>query len=137
MNIEGRWEGKLLDMSGLDALVTANLKEENSKITGDFSVYFISPAEGDCGKTVRRLAQTGPVFGKIDKETNNVQLNHKLTLEGKPGELSFTGTLTKADPHAKSAIYGHYEIVKGDIPITVEGGTCILWFYHYSQEGGN
>lgn len=137
MKIDGRWEGKLLDMSGLVALVTARLKEKNDAITGDFSVFFLSPAGDGCGKTIKRLAQTGPVSGKIDRKTNRIQLSHKLTIEGIPGELAFVGSITEADPHAISAIYGYYEVVEGAVPLTIEGGTCLLWLYRYTQKGEN
>lgn len=137
MRIDGTWEGKLLDISGLVALSTVSLREEKGEITGDFSVFFLSPADDPCGKITKKLAQTGPVSGRIDKETNRIQVDYKMTIEGKPIAVSFKGSITKADPHAHLAIYGYYDVIEGAIPLTVEGGTSLLWLYNDTQKGGN
>ena len=127
MKFDGKWEGKLLDVSGPEALLELDLKSTTNKISGDFSVYFFSPEEGGCGSPVKRLAQTGPVEGKIDQKNGVVQFRYEVNIALQPISVSFQGKLMDADPHARLALIGIYAIDNGGDKLTLEGGSCILW----------
>ena len=129
MNVQGRWEGKLLDISGPAALIVLNLRDRGGELSGDFSVSFLSPAEDGCGDTPQRLAQVGPVTGKSDKETDRVVLNYEMTIDLQPVSVTFEGRARRADPHALRAVIGLYDVRKGGEKLTLEGGACVLWLY--------
>ncbi len=127
MKVDGKWEGKLLDVSGPEALLILDLKSTGSKINGDFSVYFFTPGEGGCCAPVKRLAQTGPVAGKIDDKSGSIKFQYEVNINLQPIAVSFEATMMDADPHASQALIGSYNIDKGGDTLTLEGGSCVLW----------
>jgi len=133
MKLDGRWEGKLLDVSGPEALLTLDLSVTDNKIRGDFSVAFISPSgkNGCCGD-VPRLAQVGPVNGRIDNKSGRVQLSYEVSTNLTSVSVSFDGVLKDADPHARQAFVGVYDVGKGGDNLSLEGGSCVLWQFAQS-----
>ena len=130
MNLNGKWEGKLLDVTGPSALLEMNLKGSGEKVTGDFSVQFLSAEDGGCGGgTTRRLAQVGPIAGVVDTKKDRFRLDYQLTIGLEPIAVTFEGTITTADPHARRALVGSYSVGKGAEVLTLEGGTCLLWLF--------
>jgi len=127
MKLNGRWEGKLLDVSGPEALLTLDLKESDNKISGDFTVSFLSPGEGGCCGPVKRMGQVGPVSGKIDAQKGRIQFDYEITINLEPVAVSFEGLLTDADPHASQALIGCYSVGRGAGALTLDGGACVLW----------
>ena len=57
-----------------------------------------------------------------------------MTIDFKPIAVTFKGQVEKADPHAILAMYGVYDVLEGAIPLTFEGGTCLLWLYYDVQK---
>lgn len=129
MNVSGRWEGKLLDMTGPAALLELNLKSSGGRVAGDFAVSFVSSDEAGCSGPTRRLAQVGPVSGKFDAKGNRVQLSYDITIGLEPVAVAFEGVMTNADPHARRALVGSYSVGKGAGQLTLEGGACVLWLF--------
>lgn len=130
MRLDGKWEGKLLDVSGPVALVTLHLKAAGERLAGDFAAYFVPPDEScGCEGGAPRLAQSGPVTGRYDAKTNRARLSYDLTIGLKPVTVNFDGAVRAADPHARRAIVGCYEVSRGSETLTLEGGGCVLWLY--------
>ena len=48
---------------------------------------------------------------------------------GFPAEFQFEGKMVDADPHARHAIFGCYEIREGSARSHFQGGYCVLWRY--------
>lgn len=129
MSLSGKWEGKLLDTSGVISLLDLQLNERDGKIEGEFRAYFLSTdANGCCGPT-KRLVQIAPVAGEFDKKNDQVYLNYELKLGDRSFAVSFEGDLVKADPHALRAIRGCYRIEESSERLGLEGGACVLWLY--------
>ena len=129
MNPAGKWEGKLLDMSGPVALLTLDLYGEGDALSGDFTISFLSPEDDGCYEPSRGLAQTGKVSGGLDPQTGRVQLNYEVTIGPEAVAVTFDATITKADPHARRALLGCYSVGEGAGDLTLEGGGCVLWLY--------
>jgi hypothetical protein len=128
MNVSGNWEGKLLDVSGPSARVTAQLQQSESRIKGQFSVYLESARDG-CASTGWKLAQTAPVTGTYSIRTEQYRLKYTLAIGSTPVNVVFIAKMTDADPHARRAMIGSYSVSDGEGQIGFEGGACVLWLY--------
>lgn len=128
MNVSGKWEGKLLDASGSVARVKAELKQSESRISGEFSVYMRS-ARGGCDPGDWSLALSAPVSGSYSTRGDKVRLKYSLKIGDTPIDVAFQGQATKADPHARRAVLGSYSTSDEGGRIGFEGGACILWLY--------
>lgn len=137
MKLDGRWEGKLLDVSGPEALLTLDLKRSDNKVSGDFTVSFLSPGDGGCGGQARRLSQAGPVSGEINEKDGRIQFNYEVSINLKPVRVSFEGSLIDADPHARQALIGCYSVGRDAGALTLEGGACVLWQFAQVKRGQN
>ena len=126
MDISGDWEGKLLDASGPVARVTAALKQSDTGITGEFSVYIESARDG-CAGPGSRLAQVAPATGTASGE--KVQLKYELAVGAKPIGVLFEGQVRDADPHARRALVGSYTVTDESGQLGFEGGSCVLWSF--------
>lgn len=129
MSADGRWEGKLADITGVTAALTLDLKGQRGKLSGDFSVAFLPPTDEGCVSPDRRLAQTGQVAGTYDEGAGSVVLRYELTIGLEPVAVTLEATMMDADPHAGTALRGCYEIENGRGALTLDGGGCVLWRY--------
>lgn len=130
MNVNGRWEGKLLDMLGPTAMVVLNLRNTGRGLGGDFSVSFLPPEGGGCcGSHVGRQAQSGSVAGRLDARGTRMRLDYTMTIDFKPVEVAFECTVVNADPHARRAMFGVYRVANGSESLSLQGGACVLWLY--------
>jgi hypothetical protein len=129
MTLASFWEGKLLDASGPTAAVELDVQDQDGELRGNFKVYFDTPTEDDCAEPVRRLAQVGPMRGRFDEKSGTVRLQSEMEIGSQTIVVDLEGTVVDADPHAKRAIYGSYDITKSDELLTLEGGGCVLWQY--------
>lgn len=128
MNLSGRWEGKFLDTSGPMALVTLSLQGKGDAVAGDFEMAFVSLEDGCCGSG-RQASQVGSVKGKFDPKSGQVTLDYQISIGLKPVNVRFSARVVKADPHARRAMLGCFDITQRDGPLSLEGGACVLWDY--------
>jgi hypothetical protein len=128
MNLGGKWEGKLIDASGATAAIELNLDDTQGKLKGDFALYFLTEDPGCCGPE-RRLAQTGPVTGRVSSNTGTVRLDYKVTIGLEPTDVRFAGELSETNNHAKVAMVGCYDTRKGGSALSLGGGGAVLWLY--------
>lgn len=126
MNLSGRWEGKLIDASGPMALVTLTLRSAGEAVAGDFEMAFVSLEDGCCGSG-RQSSQVGSVKGKVDPKSGQVRLDYQVSIGLKPVNVRFTARVVKADPHARRAMLGCFDIAERDGPLSLEGGACVMW----------
>jgi len=130
MSLNGRWEGKLLDVSGPTGLVVLTLKSSGATFAGDFSISFLPPEDAECCSSgSRRLTQSGLVSGKLDSRTGRLRLNYEMTIDLNPVSVVLDGIVVKADPHARRALIGSYTVEKGSEMLSLAGGGCVLWLY--------
>jgi hypothetical protein len=129
MKLSRNWEGKLVDVSGANARVRLSVQEEGGALRGEFAVYFAQPDDDSCGDVSERLAMIGGITGRIDSDGSLVQLASEFALGERRILVELRGRLIDADPHARSAIFGTYEVLDGAELLTVEGGSCVLWHY--------
>lgn len=134
MSVSGKWEGKLIDASGVTGIMEVHLKYSRGRVSGDFSAYFLSDADGCCADT-KRLVQTGPVTGSYNAKTKKVRLTYKLSVGLKPIVVSVAGDVGSAGDHAKRALRGCFAI-KGDSALSLDGGAVVLWQYAGSRRRG-
>ena len=127
MSLKGRWEGKLVDASGATAIIELDIKDKDGRLNGDFSLYFLVDDPGCCGPQ-RRLAQSGPVRGKV-KRNGSVRLDYKVTAGLKPVAVAFEGRLSETNGHAKQALVGCFEARAGQDVLSLQGGGAVLWQY--------
>ncbi len=132
MSVAGKWEGKLLDTSGVAAKVEAELTQKQTAVAGQFSVYFAS-ARDDCGCADWTLAQTAAVKGTYRSRGEQVRLKYVVDLGGRPVNVVFQAKLTKADPHASKALVGSYTVTDEEQELGFEGGACVLWLYRAAR----
>lgn len=129
MSVTGRWEGKLIDVTGIAATLTLDLDDSSGEAKGDFSAAFL-PEEGGCCEPVGpRQVQTGPVHAKIDEERGTIELVCEMTIGLRPVIVAVDGRLVDADPHARRAMVGCFDIREGIETLTLEGGGALLWEY--------
>jgi hypothetical protein len=126
--IQGQWEGALLDVGGQSARVVLELDRHDRRLTGDFSVYIESQRDGCCGGGWR-LAQVAPVTGSFNEASGRIQLKYGLKLGRTAVDVSFGGRVVDADPHAVLALVGTYDVSDQGEQIGLEGGACLLWRY--------
>ena len=131
--MRGRWQGKLVDASGVSGLLTMDLKDSKGELSGDFSVSFLPPGDGCCSPDAPTLAQTGPVRGTADRETGEVTFGYEMSIGLEAVAVRFRGTQVKTSPHAARAVYGCFDIEKGGDVLTLDGGACVLWRYRDAQ----
>ena len=129
MSIGGQWEGKLIDVTGVSAVVKLALKEGRGRVEGDFAVYFVSQSDGACCQPDRRLAQTGPVVGRYDSKNNQLHFDYTLSVGLHPVNVRFDAAVREAYPHAKQSIFGCYQVAADEADLTLEGGGIVLWQY--------
>jgi hypothetical protein len=128
MSVTGRWEGKLIDVTGIAAALTLDLDHSNDEARGDFSAAFL-PEEDGCDPVGPRQVQTGPVRAKVDEERGTIELVCEMTIGLRPVLVAVDGRLVDANPHAKRAIVGCFDIREGVETLTLEGGGALLWEY--------
>ena len=136
MSVTGRWEGKLVDVTGIAAALTLDLTHSGGKATGDFSAAFLPEDDGCCDRPAPRQVQTGPVTAKVDERAGRITLECKMTIGLRPISVTVDGQIVKADPHARRAILGCFDIGEGVGTLTLEGGGAVLWQYAGSKRGG-
>jgi hypothetical protein len=129
MSINGRWEGKLNDVTGVTAVVQAALRESSGKVEGDFDVYLVSQGDASCCQVERQLVHSGPVGGRYDAKKGRVAIDYKLTIGMKPVSIHLDAAVREAAPHAKQSIHGCYRVDSGGSDLTLEGGGIVLWQY--------
>jgi hypothetical protein len=129
MSLDGRWEGKLVDVTGVSGVITLTLKERRGKVEGDYSVYFLSQEGSGCCGPERQLVQSGIVSGKYDAGKRSLTISYPLSVGGKPAQIQLDATLRAAMPHARQALFGCYGVDGGLSELTVEGGGIVLWQY--------
>lgn len=126
MNLAGKWEGKLLDVSGPMAMIRLTLKGDAKSVVGDFEIAFVSTEDGCCGSS-RMPAQVGSVKGEVNEKSGQVKLVYAVSIGLQPVNVSFTAQVVDADPHARRAMLGCYEMAGRGEPLSLEGGACVLW----------
>lgn len=129
MSISGRWEGKLIDVTGIAAALTLDLEESGGEAKGDFTAAFLPAADGCCDAGGPRQAQTGPVRGSVDEKAGTILLECEMTIGRRPILVAVDGRLVDADPHATRALVGCFDIREGVETLTLEGGGALLWAY--------
>lgn len=127
MAVKGRWEGKLVDATGVSAAIELNLVERKGRLSGDFSTYFIAEDAG-CSGPVRRLAQSGVVRGTYSPKSKIVRLKYAVTIGLEPVDVSLEARLSDAGNHARQALVGCYT-AGGGKDLTLQGGGIVLWQY--------
>jgi len=135
MNLTGTWEGKLLDVSGPMAMIKLTLKGDAKSVAGDFELAFVSTEDGCCGSS-RMPAQVGSVKGTVDEASGQVTLSYAVSIGLQPVNVGFTAQVVDADPHARRAMLGCYQMeAKGSGPLSLEGGACVLWQFAEKKPG--
>ena len=128
MRIRGRWEGKLLDASGVDALVALDLDGEGDDVKGEFSAGFLPERRDACGGEYGPLQTVGAVHGRVT-EDGRLQLRSEMDVAGEPVVVTFDAGSGDPDPHARAAFYGTFAVEEGYRTLTLQGGTVVLWRY--------
>lgn len=134
MNLAGTWEGKLLDVSGPVAMIRLALKGDAKSVAGDFEIAFVSTEDGCCGSS-RMPAQVGSVKGEIDQASGQVKLSYQVSIGLQPVNVAFTAQVVDADPHARRAMLGCYQMAGQGGPLSLEGGACVLWQFAEQKSG--
>ena len=129
MSISGNWEGKLIDVTTVSALIQAAIKENGGKVEGDFGVYFVSQSDASCCQVDRQLVHSGPVTGRYDAKKERLVIDYKLTIGLKPIRIHLEAAVRDAAPHARQSIYGCYQVESEGGDLTLEGGGIVLWQY--------
>lgn len=129
MSVTGRWEGKLIDVTGIAAALTLDLEDSKGEAKGDFSAAFLPEPGGCCEPIGPRQVQTGPVRAKVDEKQGTIELVCEMTIGLRPVLVAVDGRLVDADPHAKRAMVGCFDIHEGVETLTLEGGGALLWEY--------
>ena len=129
MSLNGQWEGKLIDATGVSAIIEAAIKEDGGRLDGDFNVYFVSQSSGSCCHVERQLAHSSPIQGRYDRRTRRITIDYKLSLGLEAVSIRLAGTVRDAMPHARQAICGCYRADAGKSDLTLEGGGIVLWQY--------
>ena len=129
MSVSGRWEGKLIDVTGMAAAITLDLDESGGKGKGDFSAAFLPDSYGCCDTPTPRQVQTGPVTAQVDEKAGRITLQCEMTIGLRPIVVNVDGRIVEADPHAARAILGCFDIREGVETLTLEGGGAVLWQY--------
>lgn len=129
MSINGQWEGKLIDVTGVSAVIQAAIREDRGRVEGDFGVYFVSQSDASCCQVERQLVHSGPVAGRYDAKKGRLGIDYKLTIGLQPVSIHLDGALRDAAPHAKQSIYGCYRVDSKGSDLTLEGGGIVLWQY--------
>jgi hypothetical protein len=136
MSMRGRWQGKLVDASGVSGLLTMDLKDSRGELSGDFTVSFLPPGDDGCSPAAPTLAQSGSVQGTTDAKTGKVEIGYEMSVGLEPVTVRFTGTQVKAIPHAARAVFGCFDLQKGGGALTLDGGACVLWQYRDARKRG-
>jgi hypothetical protein len=136
MSVTGRWEGKLVDVTGIAAALTLDLTDKAGNATGDFSAAFLPDEDDCCNRPAPTQAQTGPVTAKVDEKAGRIKIECTMTIGLRPISVTVDGRIVKADPHARRAIVGCFDIREGVETLTLEGGGAVLWQYAGSKRGG-
>jgi hypothetical protein len=132
MSVSGHWEGKLVDVTGLAALIAFDLTDVGGDVRGDFSITLL-PEAGSCSEpSGPPQVQTGSVEGRADEASGRVELRYRVATGPQLVAVSVDGRLVGALPHARQAILGCFEIQEGFDRLTLEDGGAVLWQY----EGG-
>jgi len=129
VSLSGQWEGKLIDVTGVSGLLKLELKETRGRVDGDYSVYFLSAAEGGCCGPERHLVQSGTVSGEYDPKKQAVRIEYDISVAGSAARVSVEAALREALPHAKQALFGCYGINTEQADLSLEGGGLVLWQY--------
>lgn len=134
MSVNGHWDGKLLDVSGVDAILALDLRADGEEVSGKFTATLLPAAEDVCGGQVRGPRISGPVAGSLD-DRGNLVLKAELDAQGQRIVAVFSARPGKPDPHARGAFYGGYAIEEGASALTFQGGACVLWQFASRKEG--
>ena len=128
MSATGFWEGKLIDATGPAALIQLDLTSRGGRVRGEFRATFLPPPDVDCGPTSPKMVASGPVEGSETKR-GAIRVKSKLETSGASIVVAFSAEPGEADPHAKRALFGSYEVLDGADALTMQGGACVLWQY--------
>ncbi len=135
MKVTGHWDGKLLDASGVSALVALDLQvSPRGRVKGRFTATILPAVEDICGGATRGPVTSGPIEGAVDAD-GRLDLRTALETGGEKIVAHFTARPGKPDPHARAAFYGGYEVVEGASALTLQGGACVLWQYVGTKRG--
>lgn len=129
MTLNGRWEGKLIDATGVSAIIEAAIKESDGQVEGDFNVYFLSQSDSSCCHVERRLVHSSPIQGRYNGKNGLISIDYKVSLGLDAVSVHLEGTVRDAMPHARQAICGCYRADVGKSDLTLEGGGIVLWQY--------
>lgn len=127
MSASGHWDGRLVDVTGVTALLTLDLDAAGTDLQGSFSIGLLREV-GESGDAQGQL-QTGPVVGTVGEDGARIELRYRLSVGGQTVAVSVDGRLAVAYPHAKQAILGCFEIHEGANTLTLQGGGVVLWQY--------
>lgn len=128
MSLRRHWDGKLLDASGVSALVALDLREDNGEVTGKFRAAFLPEVRDGCGGDYKAPETVGEVRGKLTDE-GRLLVTSKIDVGGAAVVVEFDAKPGDADPHARAAFYGTFAVVKGAETLTLQGGSVVLWSY--------
>jgi hypothetical protein len=135
MSVSGHWDGKLLDVSGVDALIALDLRESGQEVKGKFTATLLPAAEDVCGGATRGPSMSGPIAGTVDARGNLV-LKSELESQGQRIVAVFSARPGKPDPHARLAFFGGYDVQEGASALTLQGGACVLWQFAGARREG-
>ena len=130
MSINGKWQGKLIDASGVRGKLDLSIIESKGRVKGDFEIRFVSEDSGCCNSGDQRAVQSGPVDGKFDSKSGKLILAYGLTVGLKPIKVQLDAMLSDVkNVHAAQSILGCYDVESGSADLTLEGGGVVLWNY--------
>lgn len=132
MKVAGHWEGKLLDVSGVQALVDLTLDGAGREITGTFRATLLPAREDVCGGSTRGQTVEGPVRGTVEDD-GALAIRAELDAGGQKVVARFAARPGNPDPHARAAFFGGYDVDEGASALTLQGGACVLWRYANAQ----
>ncbi len=134
MNVQGRWEGKLLDATGVDAQVELLLTSEGEELRGEFRAYFLPVSSDGCAPTASNLAAFGEIAGQSLAAEGKIEINSRIQAGDTTVSVRFQAQSADPDPHAKQALFGVYTVEEGAEALTLQGGTVVLWQYADSEK---
>ncbi len=130
MGINGKWQGKLIDASGVRGKIDLSISESKGRVKGDFEIKFVSDDSGCCVSGDQRAAQSGPVDGEFDSKSGKLSLTYGLSVGLKPVKVQLDALLSDIkNVHAVQSILGCYDVDSGSADLTLEGGGVVLWNY--------
>ena len=74
------------------------------------------------------MVASGPVQG-TETRGGLVRIKSRLKTGDTSIVVAFSAEPGEADPHAKRALFGSYQVEEGADALTMQGGACVLWQY--------